>query len=301
MWQNAASYTATGGGICGIHLRELDEGRGELALFYDEQAGPVVRAQFETYVHDYLQLRALPGSMTLRRIQVCLNCGYALDDHLVRRRLDRGATTIRCPDCEQSIISLVGAELLAPVGTATADTAPAVIKPTDAAVAEMNRSADLRRDQNVAAARLQGKIETKDFDVFLCYHSKDRDQAAAIGEKLKEHGILPWLDIWEIPPGVRWQPELRKQIKSVKSAAVLIGPNGSGPWQELDVESLLSDFAKRRRPIIPVVLLGRQGKPRLPDFLNLWHVVDMRTPRPDPFEQLVWGITGQKPGSGIYS
>jgi hypothetical protein len=31
MWQNAASYSATVGGVCGIHLRELEEGRGELA------------------------------------------------------------------------------------------------------------------------------------------------------------------------------------------------------------------------------------------------------------------------------
>ena len=35
MWQNAASYASTAGGICGIHLRELEEGRGELALFFD--------------------------------------------------------------------------------------------------------------------------------------------------------------------------------------------------------------------------------------------------------------------------
>ena len=27
MWQNVASYTATGGGRCGLHVRELDEGR----------------------------------------------------------------------------------------------------------------------------------------------------------------------------------------------------------------------------------------------------------------------------------
>ena len=296
MWQNAASYTAVaGGGTCGIHLRELDEGRGEFALFYGETAGPVVRAQFETYVHDYLQLRALPGSVTLRRIVVCLSCGYTLDDQLVRRRLERGVDTIRCPDCEQNVIPLVDAELLASVGSAMADTAMPVMKPADAVVAAMNRNADFLRDQNVAATQLQGKIETHDFDVFLCYNSKDRAQVTEVGKRLKERGILPWLDTWEIPPGTRWVPELRKQIKSVKSAAVFIGPSGPGPWQEIEVETILSEFAKRRRPVIPVVLPGRQGKPRLPDFLNLWQMVDMRAQHPDPFEQLVWGITGQKP------
>jgi hypothetical protein len=28
----------------------------------------------------------------------------------------------------------------------------------------------------------------------------------------------------------------------------------------------------------------------------MWRVVDMRQPDPDPFEQLIWGITGERPG-----
>ena len=115
-----------------------------------------------------------------------------------------------------------------------------------------------------------------------------------VGELLKERGILPWLDIWEIQPGTRWQRELQKQLKSIKSAAVFIGPRGAGPWQELEVESLLGQIAKRNRPMIPVILEGRASNPRLPAFLDMWHVVDMRQPDPDPFEQLVWVITGER-------
>ena len=48
MWANVASYAATVGGVCGFHLRELDEGHGELTLFYDALASPVVRTQFES-------------------------------------------------------------------------------------------------------------------------------------------------------------------------------------------------------------------------------------------------------------
>jgi TIR domain len=133
--------------------------------------------------------------------------------------------------------------------------------------------------------------------VFLCYNSADRQRVIAIAERLKERGILPWFDIWEIRPGVRWQDELHKRLKSIRSAAVFIGPKGPGPWQELEVQALLDNFAKRRRPIIPVILQGREGRPRLPAFLNLLHVVDLREPDPDPFEQLVWGITGERAGS----
>jgi hypothetical protein len=87
MWQNAASYTATVGGICGIHLTELEEGRGELAVFYNQQTAEAVRAQFETYVFEHLQLRALPGTVARRRVRVCANCGFVLPDDLIQRRL----------------------------------------------------------------------------------------------------------------------------------------------------------------------------------------------------------------------
>jgi hypothetical protein len=264
--------------VCGIHLHEIEEGRGELALFYDERADHTVRNQFEMYVTEHLQLRALPGTLSRRLVLACRACGFVLSDDLVRRRLARGDTSMQCPACVEADIALV----------------EEAAEEAREAVAEMNRSADERRDRNTADLQLKGKIETSDYDVFLCHNSKDKQQVIAIGERLKERGILPWLDIWEIRPGTRWQPELRKRIKTIKSAAVFIGPSGPGPWQELEVESLLTEIAQRRRSLIPVILPGRKGKPRLPSFLDLWHVVDMREPDPDPFEQLIWGITGER-------
>jgi GTPase SAR1 family protein len=281
MWQNAASYTAAAGGTCGIHLRELEEGRGELTLFYDGEAGPAVRGQFETYVAGHLRLRALPGTIVRRAIRSCPNCAYVLPDDLVQGRLNRGMESIRCPVCDETVILLRDE----PPGTA------------EAAVSEMDRSADEQRDRSVAETRLKGKIETGDYDVFLCHNSRDKEQVIAIGERLKERGILPWLDIWEIRPGMRWQQALRRVITSVKAAAVFIGPGGAGPWQELETEALLGEFAQRGKPVIPVILEGRGSNPRLPAFLSSVHRVDMRTPSPDPFEQLVWGITGERPES----
>ena len=266
-----------------MRLRELEEGRGELRLFYNEQAGAIVRAQFETYVARHLQQRALPDSVSRRVIWSCAACGYVLPDDLVQGRVRRGKNITPCPMCEESVFSLRGGEPLATAG---------------AAVSAMNRSADEQRDRNVAETRLKGKVETGDFDVFLCHNSKDKPQVMAIGERLKERGILPWLDIWEIRPGMRWQKELRRVIKSVKTAAVFYGPSGAGPFQELEVESLLEEFTKRGKPIIPVILEGRQGNPRLPAFLNSWHKIDMRDPSPDPFELLVWGITGERSSVG---
>ena len=54
---------------------------------------------------------------------------------------------------------------------------------------KMNRNADQRRDLNAAALRLKGKIETGDYDVFLCRNSRDKDQVKAIGEQIKDRGL----------------------------------------------------------------------------------------------------------------
>jgi GTPase SAR1 family protein len=279
LWRNAAFYTAATDGTCGIHIRETEEGRGELAVFCDEPTGPAARSQFEAYVADYLESKARPG--TLQRIPVCQTCGYILPADVVQRRLDRGNTSANCPVCENRI-SLLGEEL-------SADTAEAV--------AEMKRNAEDHRDRDVSAIRLRGKVETRDYDVFLVYNSKDRPAVMAIGERLRERGILPWLDIWEIRPGLRWQEQLERQLSSIKSAAVFIGARGAGPWQALETDTLLREFVRRSRPIIPVILEGRAGNPPLPDFLDFYHVVDMRNPVPDPFDQLVWGVTGTRPGA----
>jgi GTPase SAR1 family protein len=279
MWQNAASYTATVGGRCGLHLRELEEGRGQLAVFFDEAADATVRAQFETYVAEHLGQRSLRGTVQRRAIRICPSCQYALPDDLVKGRLERGRATVRCPMCDDQVISL---------------REPAPSEQAEAAVSAMNRSADEQRDASVAATRLRGKAETRDYDVFLCYNTRDKPQVMEIGKRLKERGILPWLDVWDIPPGTRWQKELQRTIKTVKSAAVFLGPRGAGPWQELETETILQEFIKHKRSVIPVILAGREGQPRLPAFLGSWHMVDMRVAEPDPLEMLVWGITGEK-------
>ena len=38
MWRNACTYRAQVGGVCGLRVRELEEGRGELTVFFDQQA-----------------------------------------------------------------------------------------------------------------------------------------------------------------------------------------------------------------------------------------------------------------------
>ena len=141
---------------------------------------------------------------------------------------------------------------------------------------------------------LQGKIVTSDFDVFLCHHAIDKPIIKQIGEQLKERGILPWLDEWELRPGLPWQELLEQQIEHIKTAAIFVGKDGIGPWQDQELKAFLREFVQRGCPVIPILLPDAPRKPILPVFLRGLTWVDLRLRDPDPLQQLLWGITGKR-------
>ena len=135
---------------------------------------------------------------------------------------------------------------------------------------------------------------TGEFDVFLSYNSADREAVKEIAKRLKARGILPWLDEWELRPGLPWQKALEKQIKKIKAAAVFVGTKGIGPWQEMEQAAFIQQFVKRQCPVIPVILPKSKRVPKLPIFLESMTWVDFRKEDPDPLEGLIWGITGER-------
>jgi hypothetical protein len=161
-------------------------------------------------------------------------------------------------------------------------------------ILEIDRAVETQREIQTAASVLQGKIATRDFDVFLCHNSEVKAAIKKVGELLKERGILPWLDEWELQPGLPWQPLLEKQIEQIKSAAVFVGEDGIGPWQQQELDAFLREFVSRKCPVIPVLLDNASKKPSLPVFLKGMTWVDFRKSDPDPLNQLIWGITGQR-------
>ncbi len=279
-WKNLATFTTTVGGICGIALKHLDEGRGELTVFFDDDAVETTRFQFEDYVAAHLDRMALPESVQHRRVIACESCGESIPDSMIKRLRELGRVTMNCPVCEARIFLL--------------DQANRVIEVDKNALAQMDQAVTAQRKRDTATMVLKGKIESNDFDVFLCHNSQDKTEVKVIGEELKAQGILPWLDEWEFRPGLPWQKTLENQVEHIKSAAVFIGPNGIGPWQDMELDAFLRIFVKRQAPVIPVILQGCQGVPKLPLFLEGMMWVDFRQSEPDPMEQLLWGITGKK-------
>lgn len=134
----------------------------------------------------------------------------------------------------------------------------------------------------------------KEFHVFLCHNSVDKPVVRKIANKLRERGIVPWLDEWELLPGRAWQPLLEQQLGQIRSAAVFIGSQGIGPWQQLELEALLREFVERGCPVIPVILDNAPQKLQIPLFLRSMMWVDFRNPYPDPLEQLIRGIAHKR-------
>ena len=283
LWKNAITYTAAVGGVCGMSLHNIDEGRGSLTLFFNkvEAASEETRFNFEEFIQAHLQRKAIPGTFKRRRIFTCSECGFVVSDQLIRIRNERGFDWLDCPGCNDNRILLL-------------DRQARIAATPSQHILEMDRAADTQRDREAAKTTIQGKEVTMDFDVFLCHNGIDKPAVKKIGEQLKEQGLLPWLDVWELRPGLPWQRALEEQIEHIKAAAVFVGKDGMGPWQQLELEAFLREFVHRGCPVIPVLLDYAPKEPQLPIFLRGMTWVDFRKPDSEPMENLIWGITGTR-------
>lgn len=135
------------------------------------------------------------------------------------------------------------------------------------------------------------------YDLFLSYNSRDRDTVVKIHEALKALDLKPWFDREALTPGRLWQEEAEKGLDSCRAAAVFVGPNGLGPWENMEMRALLSRVAREGLPLIPVPLPGAPEKLELPAFLSELTWVDLRRGITDEgIAELVRGIPkGRRP------
>lgn len=134
------------------------------------------------------------------------------------------------------------------------------------------------------------------YDVFLCHNSQDKALVRELATTLKGLGLRVFFDEWDLVPGRPWQEALEEAIEQVKSAAILYGPSGIGPWANQEMRAFLQEFVRRQVPVIPVLLPGAGTAPKLPLFLSAFTWVDLRSGvSQEGIERLGWGITGKRP------
>ncbi|MFN5065658.1 MAG: SUMF1/EgtB/PvdO family nonheme iron enzyme [Aphanizomenon sp.] len=139
-------------------------------------------------------------------------------------------------------------------------------------------------------------------DVFLCHNGKDKPEVEKIRTELLQRGIDSWLDKYDFEPFRRWQDQLEEIIGQIKAAAIFIGSSGVGPWADIEMNSFLVEFVKRKLRMGLVILPSckytfTELEEKTPRFLRSFHWVDFREHDPEPLGQLIWGITGIKPDS----
>jgi hypothetical protein len=105
MSKNVATFSDNHGGKCAVHLRNVDEGAGELRIVFGDGTRPPIREQFEQFVRSDLARRAIPGSVRRSVIPACRGCGFTVTEQLLRLLAARGANNLKCPVC-QTLISL---------------------------------------------------------------------------------------------------------------------------------------------------------------------------------------------------
>jgi hypothetical protein len=137
----------------------------------------------------------------------------------------------------------------------------------------------------------------KELDVFLSHNSKDKRKVRALARALEhQFGLLTWPDEDQIAPGKNLREELEAGIARSRSVAVLVGRDGLGPWETVEMDSALQLAVERKIRVIPVLLPGAPSKPALPPFLRRLRWVDLRPGlRRDLMDELIWGITDRSP------
>lgn len=138
------------------------------------------------------------------------------------------------------------------------------------------------------------RAEAAGFDAFIVYNSRDVRHVRRVVDALRSRGIRSWIDTENLCPGRLYQDEFDMILRGCRSAVVFVGPDGLGPWEELEVKVALSQFVRRRLPVIPV-LLFMNASPVLPVFLSEFRAVRVAdTDFSASIDDLVWGITGHR-------
>lgn len=128
------------------------------------------------------------------------------------------------------------------------------------------------------------------YDAFLCHNSIDKPNVRRLNEDLVAAGIRTWFDEVELAPGEVWQQKLEDQIESIRCCLVIVGENGRGPWQEMELNGFISEFARRRCRIIPVIIGAAGDAPQLPVFLRQFMWADLREDSGEQLARLIGAL-----------
>jgi len=142
------------------------------------------------------------------------------------------------------------------------------------------------------------------FDAFLSHCSDDKPAVESLARRLRDEGLNPWLDKWNLIPGEPWQPALEEGLRESSACVVFFGPSGVGPWHDVEMRAALSQSVSSRDSfrVIPVLLPdATEPTQEVPMFLQALTWIAFRGSLDDAeaFHRLLCGIRGVEPGPNV--
>jgi hypothetical protein len=112
--------------------------------------------------------------------------------------------------------------------------------------------------------------------VFISYSSGSKKWAHRLADALSNNGIKPLLDDEKLKPGVAWQAEIEKAVKSSNSVVGLFDPSAqddpSQRWKWAEILDLILE--EQERPLIPILLHDAE----MPGFLHSVQAIRVKDP-----------------------
>jgi hypothetical protein len=130
--------------------------------------------------------------------------------------------------------------------------------------------------------------------VFLSHNREDTAKVRDIVARLQKEGIDFWVDVQNLAPGDRFMPKITKALEDCKAFVCFVGPKGISPYQEFEIEIIMSGRALREDlPVIPILLAGA-NESQVPEGLRIYVHLDFRQPakESESFDDLVDRIRG---------
>lgn len=87
--------------------------------------------------------------------------------------------------------------------------------------------------------------------VFISYSRKDEEFARRLAAALSNHGFQVWIDIEDIPAGMKWSRAIQKGLDDANAMVVLISPDSMA---STNVEDEWQYFLDQHKPVIPVLV-----------------------------------------------
>lgn len=146
--------------------------------------------------------------------------------------------------------------------------------------------------------------ETPHYHVFLSHNSRDKGSVEPLALMLREKGLNPFLDKWNLVPGEPIEDALIEALENSDSAVIFVGPGGEGPWQSEEMRDILKRAVKSHNEFraIPVLLPEASAEALEKSFLGsrLW-IEFKAVDDGDALERLAKAIRGEAFGDGSFT